>query len=119
MNRLGSNDSNIALADFVHCRENDRMERLGEKAIDKLQILVLERRDPSSNMAHFYVLAMEPTLFGDVAVVREWDGSVAGGGDGLISMPTDEARRKRSKFGWIGRRVAATGSARRGSSKQM
>jgi predicted DNA-binding WGR domain protein len=36
------------------------------------QMLVLERRDPSLNMARFYVLAIEPTLFGDAALVREW-----------------------------------------------
>lgn len=35
--------------------------------------LVLERRDPARNMARFYVLSVEPTLFGDdVALVREW-----------------------------------------------
>ena len=71
-NRLGSMDSNIALDGIAYCRENQRMERPGDKTIDKLQVLVLERRDPSSNMARFYVLAMEPTLFGDVALVREW-----------------------------------------------
>ena len=38
----------------------------------RLQMLVLERRDPSRNMAGFYVLAIEPTLFGDMALVREW-----------------------------------------------
>lgn len=34
--------------------------------------LVLDRSDPAQNMARFYVLAIEPTLFGDVALVREW-----------------------------------------------
>lgn len=34
--------------------------------------LVLQRRDPASNMARFYVLTIEPTLFGDTASVREW-----------------------------------------------
>jgi predicted DNA-binding WGR domain protein len=38
-----------------------------------LQILVLERRDKSRNMARFYVLSIEPTLFGDAGLVREWD----------------------------------------------
>ncbi|PZR86542.1 MAG: WGR domain-containing protein [Stutzerimonas stutzeri] len=32
----------------------------------------LERRDPDRNMARFYVLSIEPTLFGDAALVREW-----------------------------------------------
>ncbi|WP_141340238.1 WGR domain-containing protein [Bradyrhizobium sp. USDA 3458] len=37
-----------------------------------VQYLVLERRDPARNMARFYVLTIEPTLF-DTALVREWD----------------------------------------------
>ena len=28
--------------------------------------------DPARNMARFYVLALQPTLFGEVALVREW-----------------------------------------------
>ncbi|PZN95501.1 MAG: polymerase [Hyphomicrobiales bacterium] len=35
-------------------------------------MLVLERRDEACNMARFYVLAIEPTLFGDTALIREW-----------------------------------------------
>ncbi|MEJ6782593.1 WGR domain-containing protein [Aminobacter sp. Piv2-1] len=34
--------------------------------------LHLQRRDPTRNMARFYRLSIEPTLFGDVALVREW-----------------------------------------------
>ncbi|MFB6452719.1 WGR domain-containing protein [Bradyrhizobium tunisiense] len=34
--------------------------------------LVLQRCDPSCNMARFYVVTIEPTLFGDTALVREW-----------------------------------------------
>jgi predicted DNA-binding WGR domain protein len=37
-----------------------------------LQLLVLERRDESLNMARYYVLSIEPTLFREVALVREW-----------------------------------------------
>ena len=43
-----------------------------EDIADKLQLLVLERRDPHCNMARFVVLAIEPTLLGDTALVREW-----------------------------------------------
>ena len=38
----------------------------------RVQLLVLERRDPARNMARFYVLSLEQTLFGDTALVREW-----------------------------------------------
>jgi predicted DNA-binding WGR domain protein len=39
---------------------------------DTIQYLVLDRRDPAANMARFYVLAIEPSLFGDVSLVKEW-----------------------------------------------
>jgi predicted DNA-binding WGR domain protein len=34
--------------------------------------ILLERIEPSQNMARYYVLSIEPTLFGDSALVREW-----------------------------------------------
>ena len=37
-----------------------------------LQLLVLERRDEGHGMKRFYVLPIEPTLFGDTALVPEW-----------------------------------------------
>lgn len=30
------------------------------------------RIDPTRNMARFYLLSLEPTLFGDVALLRHW-----------------------------------------------
>lgn len=41
-------------------------------AVASVQLLVLERREPAVNMARFYVLSLEQTLFGDTALVREW-----------------------------------------------
>jgi predicted DNA-binding WGR domain protein len=35
-------------------------------------ILHLQRRDPSRNMARFYCLSVERSLFGDAVLVREW-----------------------------------------------
>jgi predicted DNA-binding WGR domain protein len=32
----------------------------------------LTRTDPTRNMARFYVLDIQPTLFGEWALVREW-----------------------------------------------
>jgi len=37
-----------------------------------LQVLVLERIDRARNMARFYVLSIEPTIFEDLALVRRW-----------------------------------------------
>jgi predicted DNA-binding WGR domain protein len=34
--------------------------------------LLLRRIDPVRNMARFYGLAIEPTLFGGAALVRDW-----------------------------------------------
>lgn len=34
--------------------------------------LVLENVDPAHNRARFYALSLEPTLFGDTALVRNW-----------------------------------------------
>ena len=43
-----------------------------ETTSPRLQMLVLDRTDPRQNMARFYVLAVEPSLFGGAALVREW-----------------------------------------------
>ena len=34
--------------------------------------LYIERRDPSRNMARFYALSIEETLFGQARLVRRW-----------------------------------------------
>jgi len=34
--------------------------------------LYVERKDPAKNMARFYAMSIEPTLFGDVCLVRRW-----------------------------------------------
>jgi predicted DNA-binding WGR domain protein len=38
---------------------------------NKIQYLVLDRRDPGANMARLYVLAIEASLFGDTTLIRE------------------------------------------------
>jgi len=38
----------------------------------RVQLLVLERVDASRNMARYYVLSVEPTLFEEAALVRAW-----------------------------------------------
>lgn len=34
--------------------------------------LYVERRDPARNMARYYALSIEPTLFGEVCLTRRW-----------------------------------------------
>jgi predicted DNA-binding WGR domain protein len=48
------------------------MQHLDKRSGYTLQMLVLERRDESCNKARYYVLSVEPTMFGDVALVRQW-----------------------------------------------
>ena len=47
----------------------------------------LRRIEPEKNMARFYEISLQPTLFGDVAVVRHW-GRIGGGeGPTIASTP--------------------------------
>lgn len=39
---------------------------------DEPQDTYLHRIDPSLNMARYYAIAIQPTLFGGSSVVREW-----------------------------------------------
>jgi predicted DNA-binding WGR domain protein len=69
-------------------------------------MLVLERRDASINIARFYVLAIEPTLFGDTAVVREW-GRIGFLGCRRLDLYPDHRGRRRSSRRLVGSKVAA------------
>ncbi|WP_343044844.1 WGR domain-containing protein [Allomesorhizobium camelthorni] len=61
MNRLPSSDSQYSLDEAARPHENASME-----------VLHLRRIDPDRNMARFYNLTIEPTLFGTASLVREW-----------------------------------------------
>lgn len=45
--------------------------------------LHLTRRDPARNMARFYEISLQPTLFGEVALRRHW-GRIGTGGQVLL-----------------------------------
>ena len=47
---------------------------------DLLNVLVLERVDRTKNMARYYVLSVEPTLFAESSLVRRW-GRISGPGE--------------------------------------
>jgi len=85
----------------------------GDPVSHKLQMLVLERRDASVNMARFYVLAIEPTLFGDTAVVREW-GRIGSLGRRRLDLYPDSASAAEAfdVSGWLERRGVAIESER-------
>lgn len=48
----------------------------------------LHRIDPSLNMRRFYALALQPTLFGGVSVIRHW-GRIGSKGRSLIQTFDD------------------------------
>lgn len=63
-----------------------------------IQILVLESIDASQDMARYYVLSIEPTLFGDTAMVREW-GRIGRTGQRRIELYAQHDG-ARSALGW-------------------
>ena len=52
---------------------------------DVLNVLVLERVDRTKNMARYYVLSVEPTLFAELSLVRRW-GRIGGVGRTRIDL---------------------------------
>ena len=77
---------------WTHRMANGRIQPTQHRgsAMSLLHIL-LERIDPSQNMARYYVLSIEPTLFGDSALVREWGriGSMGQRRTEFFPQPTD------------------------------
>lgn len=51
--------------------------------------LYIERIEPEKNMARFYALAIQPTLFGDVSLVRSW-GRIGARGQRIVHIFADE-----------------------------
>jgi predicted DNA-binding WGR domain protein len=80
------------------------MTETGEIIHHKLQMLVLERRNASSNMARFYVLAIEPTLFGEMALVREW-GRIGSWGRRRLDLHPNRASAAESLDAWLVRKA--------------
>ena len=70
----------------------------------RIQLLVLERRDPARNMARFYVLTIEPTLFGDAALVREW-GRLGTQGRRRLDLFRENAIASASLETWLARKI--------------
>jgi predicted DNA-binding WGR domain protein len=74
-----------------------------QTSVDSLQMLVLQRRDEASNVARFYVLAIEPTLFGDMALVREW-GRLGCEGRRRLDLYMSETAALESLSAWLARK---------------
>jgi predicted DNA-binding WGR domain protein len=70
----------------------------------KLQMVVLERRNASRNMARFYVLAIEPTLFDGMALVREWS-RIGSWGRRRLDLHPNRAAAAESLDAWLVRKA--------------
>ena len=69
-----------------------------------IQLLVLERREPALDMARFYVLSIEETLFGDTALVREW-GRIGTAGRRRLDLFERRAQASEALELWLGRKT--------------
>jgi predicted DNA-binding WGR domain protein len=72
-------------------------------ALPSLQILVLDRIAAAGNMARYYVLSIEPTLFGDAALVREW-GRIGQGGKRRLDLYADDRQAAIALELWLARK---------------
>lgn len=108
MNQSWVTDSNVSLDVGGLTRESGLM-------VTQPYQLYIERTDPSKNMARFYAMSIEPTLFGDTCLTRRW-GRI--GADGqkkvhhfareqdAVVLFLDLVRQKRSRGYSTVRRVA-------------
>ncbi|KAB0267254.1 WGR domain-containing protein [Microvirga brassicacearum] len=79
---------------------------------EMIQYLVLDRRDPKRNMARYYVLALEPDLFGDTLLVREW-GRIGRNGQRRVERHADAVRAAEALSVWLARKRRRGYEARR------
>jgi len=92
-------DSKVSLDEYGRCDDASPM------ALYPYQ-LYCQRIDTARNMARYYLLSIQPTLFGEVAVTRTWGRIGKRGGKKSEMFPTERkaaehflelARRKRAK----------------------
>ncbi len=75
MNQLASTDSHLSLDLDAPLRDPASM-------IAQPYHLYVEKIDASKNMARYYAMSIEPTLFGDTCLTRRW-GRIGTGGQKL------------------------------------
>ncbi|MPR13953.1 WGR domain-containing protein [Microvirga tunisiensis] len=68
-----------------------------------IQYLVLDRCDPACNMARYYVLSIEPSLFGDATLIREW-GRLGQPGRRRIELYENQSRAMEALETWLQRK---------------
>lgn len=80
------------------------MSNSHEPQISNVQLLVLERIDETRNMSRYYVLSIEPTLFGDTGLIRQW-GRIGAAGKRRIDLHADGAKARIALDVWLMRKL--------------
>jgi predicted DNA-binding WGR domain protein len=70
---------------------------------DTIQYLVLDRCDPTCNMARYYVLSIESSLFGETTLIREW-GRIGRLGQRRIELYENQSRAVEALETWLQRK---------------
>jgi predicted DNA-binding WGR domain protein len=75
----------------------------GGMSEDAIQYLVLDRCDPTCNMARYYVLAIEPSLFGNPTLIREW-GRIGLPGQRRVELHENQSQAMEALETWLQRK---------------
>jgi predicted DNA-binding WGR domain protein len=73
-------------------------------SFDTVPFVILERHEPARNMARYYVLSIESSLFGDTALVRHW-GRLGRNGRQRIDLFRQHAHAIESLDAWFARKT--------------
>lgn len=71
--------------------------------VESLSVVVLERIEREANAYRYYVLSVEPTLFAEASLVREW-GRIGRRGGRIVSLFADRAKAKMELEAWLERK---------------
>lgn len=68
-------------------------------------MLMLERIEPERNMHRYYVLSLEPTLFGNTALRREWGRHGTKGGQTRLDLHEQPRDAREALEVWLKRKL--------------
>ncbi|MGO4175855.1 WGR domain-containing protein [Bosea sp. TAF32] len=68
-----------------------------------LNLIVLDRIDRTRDMHRFYVLSIEPTLWGELSLVRQW-GRIGRRGRSRVDLHCDHASAREALDSWLERK---------------
>ena len=94
LNRSLPTDSSMSLDADASARHTDTMIEIGDTSVH------LTRVDPDQNMARFYEMSVQPTLFGEATVFRNWGRIGTRGQSMMVTYPeANEAAAALAKLG--------------------